>query len=374
MKTNITLEQSLSKASPQLRKKIQASVDLLQKSESLALKYDANNGFYLAFSCGKDSQALYHVAELANVKFKAHFSPTTADPPQVIRFCKTHYPEVEIIKPKTSIYKQAVDMACLPTMRIRWCCAVFKEGHGAGTVTLTGVRHSESARRSKRKEVEVSGHKFSGNLDEFNAYSEKRIKKIFKNLNQDQFGEVKENEVRCIGGKDKIIVNPIIDWTESDVWEFLNNVMEVPHCELYDPPYNRKRIGCIMCPMSSQKALIQDCKDYPHIKYKWLKVIKLIRGGDVGWRAFGTSLLQQVGGGIGEYYPGMGEPIHTQCNGTIKNTRAYGENTPFCPCPTDDGAKEDWIAEKIFEWWISKKNYRQWFAEEFIQQKFDFGD
>lgn len=39
------------------------SIDLLKKSESLALRY-SDKGFYLAFSGGKDSQALYHVAQL----------------------------------------------------------------------------------------------------------------------------------------------------------------------------------------------------------------------------------------------------------------------------------------------------------------------
>lgn len=349
MKTNISLEQALAKASPQLCKKIQASVDLLCKSEQLALKYDAENGFWCAFSCGKDSQALYHVAELSGVKFKAHFSPTTADPAQVIRFCKTHYPEVEIIKPTKSIYKAAIEQNCLPTANLRWCCAVFKEEHGAGTVTLTGVRHSESVKRSKRKEVEVSGHKFSGNLEEFDAYSEKRIKKLLKNVNQDQFSEAKNQEIRCVKGKDKIIINPIIDWTESDVWEFLNNVMEVPHCELYDPPYNRKRIGCIMCPMSSRKMLLQDVNDYPHIKHKWLKTIELIRGG--------RCRLEGVW--------------------NIVTPKGIGGNTPFCASPEKgltEEQRDEWVCEQIFDWWISKKPYIKWFTERFLQQKIDFGE
>ena len=43
---------------------MQHSIELLQKAEKLALQYDATDGFYLAFSGGKDSQALYHVAVL----------------------------------------------------------------------------------------------------------------------------------------------------------------------------------------------------------------------------------------------------------------------------------------------------------------------
>lgn len=57
------------------------------------------------------------------------------------------------------------------------------------------------------------------------------------------------------GGKDKIVINPIIDWTREDVWYFLNEVVKVEHCELYDKGW--QRIGCLFCPMASQKEIIK---------------------------------------------------------------------------------------------------------------------
>ena len=83
MRTIITLEQALQKASRRLRDKMIYSVNLLQKAENLALAYGGggNSGYYLAFSAGKDSQALYHIAELAGVKFDAHMNLTSVDPP-----------------------------------------------------------------------------------------------------------------------------------------------------------------------------------------------------------------------------------------------------------------------------------------------------
>ena len=54
-----------------LQQKIDYSIDLLRKSEPLALRLDPQDGFYLAFSGGKDSQALYHIAKMAGVKFRA---------------------------------------------------------------------------------------------------------------------------------------------------------------------------------------------------------------------------------------------------------------------------------------------------------------
>ena len=272
-----------------LRLKIEHSIALLKKAEKLAIRYDSEDGFFLAFSGGKDSQALYHIAEMAGVKFKAHFSPTTVDPPQLIRFIRRNYPDVVFGKVKKNIYDVAVEKQILPSMRIRWCCAEFKENAGAGKVTLIGIRHQESSRRSKRKEVEVSGRKFSGNLDAFEQWQEEKLRKKYKNLNHDQFAEHKESEIRCINGKDSILISPIIDWTDKDVWEFLNDVVKVPHCELYDRGY--KRIGCILCPMSSPKQKQRELKDFPYVKEKWLQAIEKIRSG--GGRSYKKGLSRR---------------------------------------------------------------------------------
>lgn len=274
MKVNITYEQALAKASPILRKQMEHTREVILKALPLALKYD-EKGFYVGFSGGKDSQALFHMMQLCNVPFFAYFSPTSIDCPEVIRFIRTYYPEVTFNRITESIFDVFKQMKVLPSMRIRWCCSHFKERGGEGKVVCTGVRKAESVRRSKRNEIEVSGRKFSGHMDEFDEWQEKRIRRKFKNLNQDQFSEAKETEVRCISGKDKILLNPIIEWSEQDVWEFLNKVVEVPHCELYDQGWTR--IGCILCPMASGKSTARDLKRWPHVKEKWIRAIMDVR-------------------------------------------------------------------------------------------------
>lgn len=286
----MTYEQIIDNCKPSFRKKLQHTVELLRKAEKLALTYDSEDGFFLAFSGGKDSQALYHSAMLAGVKFKAHMNFTSVDPPQVIRFVRENYPDVVTHAPKWSIYERAVQRGILPSMRIRWCCADFKEAAGAGKVTLIGIRKSESVRRSKRHEVEVSDKRFSGDLEGFMQWREdeikrkeekllRKMKREGKKVNEDYFSANKENEVRCINGKDSILISPIFEWTEQDVWYFLNEVVKVPHCELYDKGY--RRIGCILCPMSQQKQKIRELKDFPHVKRGWINAIKKIREGGV---------------------------------------------------------------------------------------------
>lgn len=344
-KRKIDYETALGKARPGLRYRIEQSVLLLRKAERLALRYDDQDGFFLAFSGGKDSQALYHIAQLAGVKFKAHFSPTTVDPPQLIRFIRHNYPDVEFEKVDKSMYQVAKEMGMVPTMKLRWCCAKFKEGAGAGRVTLTGVRHAESAKRATRKSVEVSGHKFAGDLDGFFDWSKERIEKKFKNINQDEFSRDKEQEVRCINGKDSIIINPIIEWADADVWDFLNKVVEVPHCELYDPPYNRHRIGCILCPMSSTKSKMRDIELYPYVKDKWLEVFEYFIGVGIRPRLYGRKAqeINQLSGAGGAYYKHNQDTFKkmaVQLRNRSECTEKRQQNTRRCECTRSAGERQ----------------------------------
>ena len=293
---NLNLEEVCAKIRPSLARKIRYSVDLIRKSENMALRLDPENGFYNTFPGGKDSQVLYYLVKLAGVKHKTHMNLTSVDPPEVVRFVRTQYPDVELIRPKMSIYEMAKKKHFLPTMRFRWCCNEFKEMSGAGKVTLIGIRKEESARRAKRQEIST---KIKG----------KRVEETF-----DQWSEHEEKMVACVGGKDKILVSPIIHWTERDVWEFLN-VNGIPHCELYDQGYTR--IGCICCPMSSYRQKIKEIERWPHVRRNWLKTIQWLKEN--------------------------GYSSHPE------------EST-----------------ETNFRWWISGKSFKEFYADEFMQRKIDF--
>ena len=429
MRTNITLKQALQKASRRLREKMKYSVNLLQKAESLALAYGWGNfGYYLAFSAGKDSQALYHIAELAGVKFDAHMNLTSVDPPEVIRFVKQSYPEVDLIKPKKSIYQHAIEKQILPTMRVRWCCAEYKENAGAGRVTLIGIRHQESSRRAKRNEVEISNRKFSGTLEGLDEYRQelkaKRARRKSKKDGVNITNADQEQTLGCISGKESILISPIIHWTEQDVWEFLNKVMEVPHCPLYDEGWHR--IGCIGCPMSSAKQKQIENIRYPHVKRNWIKAIKSIRGGQNSFQATSGGTSKRIGCqsetsedcsghrrldcpsrprtlGAEKFYGGgvdstnrkngltKHQYIREATLGNAQSPTPKGEGNSRSNCESQlrsveragfsdssssdrltDEQREDLIAENIYDWWISGKSYKKWYADKFLQLKFEF--
>ena len=393
----------IQKLSEPLRKKLEHSVELLRKAERLALAYDDVYGYYLAFSGGKDSQCLYHVAKLAGVRFKAHMNLTSIDPPEVIRFVKREYPDVELVKPKKSIFQAAVENQILPSMRVRWCCAEYKETAGAGKVTLIGIRKAESARRAKRNEVEINNRKFSGDLDGLEEYRktrnrEKRGRKPKGNREVTIVNADGESVLGCIRGKESLLISPIIDWTDDEVWEFLG-ALGVEHCELYDEGW--RRIGCIGCPMSSHKQKMIENARYPHVRRNWIKAIKAIRRGGVfkreyiwwnirkDWmppemsedcsgrrRLHQTSRPRTLDGG-GKYEAQQCQHSESANNGCEQTTTGDKKNmgVGFSSSSSSDRLTEEQeneIAENIYDWWISGKSYKQWYAEKFQQLKLEF--
>ena len=372
MNANIKLEEALQRASAGLRRKMLYSIELLRKAEKIAMNYDKDDGFFLAFSGGKDSQALYHIAELGGVKFKAHMNLTSVDPPEVIRFVKKYYPDVELAKPKESIYNIAIRRKILPTMRVRWCCAEFKESAGAGKVTLIGIRHEESSRRSRRNEVEISSRKFSGTLDGLEEYrQEQKAKEARRKSKKDGVNIMnadQEQTLGCIHGKESLLISPIIHWTERDVWEFLNQVVQVAHCELYDEGW--RRLGCICCPMSSAKHRRMEELRWPHVKRNWIKAIKAIRNGGYS--------KKNISGGTSEPTGDYGDyEFRADNKGFFINDKVMkGFRIPRVSESSQsvrlDDEHENEIAENIYDWWISGKGYHQWYNEKFRQQTLNF--
>lgn len=242
----------------ELRNKINRSILILKKMEPIALKY-RESGFIGAFSGGKDSQVIRQLLNMAGVQHIMKYQWTTIDPPEVIHFIKQEYPDVIIERPKETFWQLCYRHGILPTQYKRFCCRELKESKDSHCVTVTGVRAAESPRRKERQEVEIQTRRrhpeyVRGTLDQFSMY--------------------KETHIDCISGKDKLIVNPIIDWTEQDVWEFLH-YMDLPSCELYDRGYTR--VGCLFCPMASRRSLHMMERDYPKYRQAFIRLIHRIR-------------------------------------------------------------------------------------------------
>lgn len=206
-----------------LESKIERAIDLL-------LDNAPEDGYYLAFSGGKDSIVAHKLLDLAGVKFQAVYHVTTIDPPELIYFIREHYPNVIWDYPKQGnmLHQIAVSVHLPPTRQHRWCCNEYKERGGEGRIKVFGVRKQESNARRKRWDetlIDTSGDK-------------------------------------CIC--------PIAYWTEDDVWNFIRS-NNMPYCSLYDEGF--KRLGCVGCPLTSIENQDREFNRWPKFESNWKKAI-----------------------------------------------------------------------------------------------------
>ena len=119
-----------------------------------------------------------------------------------------------------------------PTRLVRYCCAVLKENTGKNRFIATGVRWSESTNRKKnRGTMEFSHHDKEKRIILMGDNDEKR--QLFETCNL----------------KGKMTVNPIVDWSDDDVWDYTHSE-HLPINPLYCE--GQKRVGCIGCPMAGR--------------------------------------------------------------------------------------------------------------------------
>lgn len=232
-------------------------VSKIEQSLERIKMFEPEEGYYLAFSGGKDSIVCYQLLKMAGVKFDSHYNWTTVDPPELLYFIKSEYPDVEIHKPALTMWQLIEKKMIPPTRLARYCCRDLKEGGGMGRFVVTGVRWEESTKRKSRTVVEY---------DAYGSKSRKAIKnrEIFLMSDNDEKRRMIEN---C-QMKSKHILNAIVDWTEEDVWNFIRaNNFKYP--SLYDEGF--VRIGCIGCPMAVKRIKKMEFKRWPKHKQNYIR-------------------------------------------------------------------------------------------------------
>lgn len=219
-----------------IEKNLFETIDKVQEALDRIKDFEPPDGYCLAFSGGKDSCVIKHLADQAGVKYDAHYNVTNLDPPELVRFIKKHHPDVGWNIPKKSFRRMLLEKKFVPLRHQRWCCELLKEGSGDGRTVMMGVRWAEGANRKKRRLYEV-----------------------------------------CYKNKTKKYFSPIIDWENEDVWEFIKRE-NLPYCSLYDEGF--KRLGCVMCPFASTKNRMAEAERWPKYaaRYKrWFRDLMIYR-------------------------------------------------------------------------------------------------
>lgn len=223
--------------------------------------FEPKDGYFLAFSGGKDSVVIKALADMAGVKYDAHYQLTSVDPPELVQFVQSHedviidrnrypdnYKNPKLRGKQITMWNLIPEKGMPPTRIARYCCEALKESAGHDRFVMTGVRKAESFSRSKRGGVELAE------------------KKSHRMSNFDPDNPTPEMFYHCQTWARRVL-NPIIDWTTDEVWEFIHE-FDVPYCKLYDEGF--KRLGCIGCPMAG-KHREQEFERYPEFKQAYIR-------------------------------------------------------------------------------------------------------
>ena len=236
--------------------------DKVKKAIETLQAYEPEEGYYMAFSGGKDSVTLKALADMAGVKYEAVYRVTSVDPPELVRFIKNEHPDVTREVPKDrdgnpiTMWNLIPKRLMPPTRLVRYCCSSLKETGGDGRMTLTGVRWAESTRRKLNQGLVTVYNKRLENNPNFRPTKSHGVVLVNDNAESRQ-------EVEMCYKRHKTLVNPIIDWEDRDVWEFIRKY-KIPYCSLYDEGFHR--LGCVGCPLASRKDREREFGRWP--KYK----------------------------------------------------------------------------------------------------------
>ena len=241
--------------------------------EALKMFEPEDEPYFLCYSGGKDSDYIRILATLAGVKHEIHHNLTTVDAPETMQYVKS-IPNIIIDKARwadgshKTMWNLIPHKLLPPTRLMRYCCAELKEQGGKGRLKITGVRAAESRKRQANGgEIKIIGKPkstqkyLSENDINFHLTNQGGVVLNFDNADSRRAVE------HCFRTTSTMI-NPILDWTEDDVWEFLHYY----GC-CGNPLYQcgKKRIGCIGCSLGSSASMKRELKEYPKYKENYIR-------------------------------------------------------------------------------------------------------
>lgn len=215
----------------QLQRKVDRAVKLIQSAGKVANEH--GQPLEICYSGGKDSDVILELAKMAGIEYRAIYKNTTIDPPGTI----AHAIEkgVEVMRPKMT-FREVLWKSGLPSRFRRSCCDKLKE-YKILDYAVIGVRRDESPKRAK-------------------LYKEPEMCRVYNK---------KEKTRQYL---------PILEWTASDIAEFIQDRGIKCHPLYYDEQgcfHVERRLGCVGCPLASKKKRMEDFKKNPKMVKFYIK-------------------------------------------------------------------------------------------------------
>lgn len=283
-------------------RKVQTAIERIKTAQDMSRRY-MNDDLYIMISGGKDSSVIQQLAVESGIKCHFVHSLTTVDAPDTVYFVRSEFKRLEelgydckIRRPPKSMWQLIIDANGLPPLRtMRYCCHAIKERpvrteEGKPAFICTGVRWAESTQRKTRGEFEALASKKDKRVVMTDVITEE--KPVLSNdneLNRKLFEDCKLRSEK--------VVNPIIDWSEEDVWDYIKD-RELPYNPLYDRGF--KRIGCVGCPMQNPKERARQFEMYPKFKDAYIRAFELgmkkgiEKGKEYTWKDGGERYLSWI--------------------------------------------------------------------------------
>ncbi len=224
----LTCERAYTRKAEEVSHKVERALKLLHAFR----KKDCS----IAYSGGKDSDVIAHLAKLAGIDAPLIHHVTTIDPPGTLQHC-LHNGAI-LIRPKLSFF-HLLQKKGYPTMWRRFCCAQLKEFYDT-PVSIQGIRAAESNRRAAR-------------------YKEPTTCRVYSKKQHTE------------------VVLPILNWTNEDVAFFVNSEHINCHPLYYDAKSRfcvNNRLGCLGCPLQSDRGR-RDFLLHPVLLQQWCRNLKV---------------------------------------------------------------------------------------------------
>lgn len=217
---------------PNLTKKIDRALRLIRSVPPYK-----DEPMEIAYSGGKDSDVILELTRMSGVPYRAIYKSTTIDPPGTIAHAMRA--GADILRPRKSFFQLVEENGC-PSRFKRFCCKELKEYPVLHNVVI-GVRMDESVARARR-------------------YREPVVCRVYN----------KRKDIRV----QQIL--PILDWTLEDEREFIQEQGITLHPHYYredGTPDLTRRLGCMCCPLMSQRKRIEEFKANPGILRLYIRAM-----------------------------------------------------------------------------------------------------